>query len=183
MSYDFPKRAKPSAGSSNRWLMSFADLLSLILTFFVMLYSMTDPVQIVPKPTKNFNSTVEFQDNGKGSQIQLQTQPGNVDNEYMESVIRDKITHDNDMRKLYVKIIDDKLTIYTGMDNLTDATIKALYDTISPLKSATGIVADNIDDARAVAYKFNKIGMTENLAYFEDNNLQNNVKILVYPKY
>lgn len=182
MSYDFPKRAKP-ASSNNRWLISFADLISLILTFFVMLYSMTDPVQIIPKPTKKFNSSIEFEESGKNSQVKLQTQPGNVDNEYMESIIRDKIANDDDMKKLQVKIIDDKLTIYSSIDVLTDATIKAIYDTLSPLAASTGVVASNLTKARAVAYKFNKVGMEEELSYFEDNNLQNNVKILVYPKF
>jgi len=181
MNFDFPKRERPAA--NNRWLMSFADLLSLILTFFVMLYSMTDPIQINTKPSKNYNSAVEFKDGGKDAKIALENPLATVDNGYIESVIRDKIIHDDGMKKLHVKIINDKLTVYADKTSYTDQTIKALYDTITPLSSVTGVVASDLATARDVAHKFNKLGMTDNLTYFEDNNLQNNVKILIYSKF
>lgn len=40
-----PRWAQDDAGSSTAWLISFTDVIALMLTFFVLLYAMSDPVQ------------------------------------------------------------------------------------------------------------------------------------------
>lgn len=174
---------KKVTDNPNKWLFSFADLISLILTFFILIFSMAEPIQLTNQYTEGYNSPIAMQKDINGSKIRLAQIDDTIDNQYVESIIRNKIANENEMRKLNVKIIDDKLTIYAHKNIFTPEAIQAIYDTITPLSSATAVVAGRLAEARAVAYKLNNVGMTENLSYSEDKNLQNNVKIIVYPKF
>jgi len=174
--------SKPIYVGGSQWMVSFADLLSLILTFFVMIYSMTDPIEIT-KPSEIYNSSFNFDEESKNLQVKLASEQDNMNNEYVMDIIKHKITNEDDMKNFAVKIVNDNLTVSSPKDELTPLALKAVYDTISPLSSKTSINANNLVDARAVAYKFHELGMKDNIAYFEDNNLQNKIEIVVYPKF
>ena len=174
---------KETTANPNKWLFSFADLISLILTFFILIFSMADPIQLTNEYTNSYNSPIAMQEDNKSSKIALTKEHGAVDNDYLLSIIKNKIANDDGMRRLNVKIIDGKLTIYAHKNSFGPKAIQAMYDSIAPLSSATSIVAKNLEEARAVAYKLNKLGLTDNLTYSLDKNLQNNIKIIIYPRF
>ena len=143
---------------------------------------MTDPIAIV-KPSEIYNSSFNLDEESKNLKVKLASEQDNLNNEYVMDIIKHKIANDDGMKNFAVKIVDDKLSVSSPKDELTPLALKAIYDTISPLSDKTSINAKNLIDARAVAYKFQELGIKNNITYFEDNNLQNKIEIVVYPKF
>lgn len=174
---------KPVPDTANKWMLSFADLLSLVLTFFVLIYSMADPIQFTNKHTEDYNSSIAFQLGESPSQIKSAKQNTVVDNDYMLQVFADKSNNDEGMKKFSAKIADNNLTVQISMDNLTPSSIKAFIDTISGIDTDIRFVTQDLATSRDVANQFKNQGMENPIGYFEDKNLQNNLEIIIYPEF
>lgn len=179
---EFAFDKKPTPKNSNQWMLSFADLLSLILTFFVLIYAMAEPVQFTNEHKEDYNSSIAFQTSEDSSQIKSAKSTVVLDNEYLSSVLENKIANDEGMKNFNVRITDDKLMVATLNDNLSDEGIAALNETIGEISSEIQIISSDIGTARDVANKFKEIGIHAKISYFEDKSLQNKVEIIVYPK-
>jgi len=100
--YSNKSQEEVSAENSGAWLVSFADLLSLILTFFVLVYSISEIPE--KKWTEYSSSIVEFitgnkfkpldnslQVSEKSNSIKLKTKPAS-ELGYLKTIIDDKFS-------------------------------------------------------------------------------------------
>lgn len=174
---------KPVPDNANKWMLSFADLLSLILTFFVLIYSMADPIQFTNKHKEDYNSSIAFQLGDAPSQIKSAKQQTNVDNNYMLQVFADKSNNDEGMKSFIANIVDNKLTVKIPLDNLNELAIKSFRDTITSLDATIRFVTADVATSRDVAIQFKNQGLPNPISYFEDKSLQNNLEIIIYPEF
>lgn len=174
---------KPSTDNPNRWMFSFADLLSLILTFFILIFSMADPIQLTNQYRKDFNSPVAFQDGSKESQITIASDQNVIDSDYLALIIKDKTRKDDGMKAFQISTSDESLILTTNKTSINDLSIQAIYDSFKPLPCKISVVANSYENSRAIAQKLHDIGLNENLSYFRDKQLGDDVKVIVYPKF
>lgn len=173
---------KPVEHNPNKWMLSFADLLSLVLTFFVLIYAMADPIQFTNQHIDTNNSAISFQLGEDKEKIKLKNEVL-VDNKYLKNVIQNKIANDEGMELFKTKTSGGNLIISSDISNLTPLSIKALQDTLKATNADIRFVAGTLKDAQLVAYKFTEAGMKNKVSYYEESRLQSMVDIIVYPKF
>lgn len=175
--------SKPRPNNSQKWMLTFADLLSLILTFFVLIYSMADPIQFTNTYNEDFNSSKLFEVDNNESKIQLGIEKNVVDNSYMQNIFQNKIGNEQDLKNLKTKIDNDKFVVFASKETIDDKTLLAFYQTVKSFDNQIRIIAQDLNDSHNIAHKLQQLGMTNNLGYFEDNNLQNTIEIVIYPQF
>ncbi len=173
---------KPVEHNPNKWMLSFADLLSLVLTFFVLIFAMAKPIQFTNEYKENYNSSIQFEQGDEESQIKL-AQEVAVEDEYLLSIILNKIENDEGMEEFSAMLENDKLTLQIANKDLTEAAATALYNTIKSTASETWLIASSLGSAKKAAYLLKNTGMKRKISYYSDKSLQNIVKIIVYPKF
>jgi flagellar motor protein MotB len=174
---------KPVDSNPNKWLLSFADLLSLILTFFVLIYSMAEPMQFTNEHREDYNSSIAFQRGLDASQIESAQQKNVLDNTYLLGVISDKTANDDGMKGFVASIDEEELKISISRDRLNVDSAKSLFQTIDGIGGQMRFVSADLATSRDVANQFQKLGMQNPITYFEDKSLQNNIEIIIYPEF
>ncbi len=109
-----------------RWMMSFADLLSLIFGFFVLLYSMTAVENNAWKNVSyslakrlNPNRTLAYNPSTEKLSFPKLLQPHAIDLEYLLSVVRDKINEAPPLAELIkLSLLEDRLVISLPADKV-----------------------------------------------------------------
>lgn len=173
---------KPVEHNPNKWMLSFADLLSLVLTFFVLIFAMAEPIQFTNEYENTNNSSIAFVIGKDDSKITLEKEVA-IDNNYLQDVLTNKILNDEGMESFSTKIREGKLVIFGTNENLNDISIEALYNTIKDVEGEMRFVAKDLSTAKSVAYKFMAVGMKNHISYFANKDLQNKVEIIIYPKF
>jgi chemotaxis protein MotB len=115
------------ADAKGAWMVTFTDLVSLMLTFFVMLFSMatvqvdkwdqiTDSLSTTLNPKKtesvatataDFNISTVFRERA-------------INLEYLEAVLTEKVDKDKILSRAMVQLLDDRLLISLPSDLLFD---------------------------------------------------------------
>lgn len=116
----FGKRetAVKGKGKSGAWMVTFTDLVSLLLTFFVMLFSMstlqldkweaiTDSLSTTLNPTKIetvASATAEYN-------ISTVFRKRAINLEYLQAVLHEKMAQDKILSRSMIQLLDDRLLI------------------------------------------------------------------------
>jgi hypothetical protein len=118
--------------TSNKWLLSLADLISLILTFFVMIYSTKEmPQEQYDKITSSFKNYIQGEKNTEKYKFQKKLDDNNASSKqpsgltYVENIINRTFEEDTSLR-LSVKKETNQLTIAFEPENLVSAPSKEL---------------------------------------------------------
>ncbi|MBL4601495.1 MAG: OmpA family protein [Emcibacteraceae bacterium] len=114
---------EPSKSDPNGWMIIFADLLALLLTFFVLMFSMSS-VQVaeweamVSSLSENLNpARAEIQDvdwNKIDEALIFEETALSLD--YLKSIFQEKLSHDPILTRSTVSVLDDRLAISLPAD-------------------------------------------------------------------
>jgi len=114
---------------SKTWIVTFSDLISLMLTFFVMLFSMsnvnlgewdqiTDALQRTLNPTEEKEQVI-FQPSDFNISTVIRESAANLD--YLASVMEELLSEDELLRDSFVMRLDDRVLIALPSDALFEA--------------------------------------------------------------
>lgn len=108
-----------------RWLITFADLMSLLLTFFVMLFAMSsvneetwkllaDTLSQKLNPARGYDETIKLTDRT----VDTFASADGADLDYLYAVIADKTRTDSLLKRAVVQRLDDRIVITVPSDLL-----------------------------------------------------------------
>lgn len=114
-----------SGGTNMAWMLTFADLISLVLTFFVLIYAMSAieqkqwylVKQSFAKRLNPSNALERVQSSADEVVTLLDTRQA-IDLDYLSNVIAEKISHFPELKDVQLRRLDDRLVI-----SLTDDTL------------------------------------------------------------
>ncbi len=136
---DAPRAHGPSQHTDRRWLITFADLMSLLLTFFVMLFAMStvneetwvllsDTLSQRLNPARGYDENIKLTDRT----VDTFASADGADLDYLYAVIAEKVRSDSLLRQATLQHLDDRIVITLPGDLLftedgTDVTGMARY--------------------------------------------------------
>ncbi|MEZ5757027.1 MAG: flagellar motor protein MotB [Emcibacteraceae bacterium] len=111
----------------NSWMVIFADLLALLLTFFVLMFSMSS-VQVsewqamVTSLSENLNpERAKIQDiNWNKIDEALSYEEEGLNLEYLKNIFEEKLSHDPILTRSTITVLDDRLAISLPADLIFD---------------------------------------------------------------
>lgn len=121
-------KPEPDAGSQQRWLITFTDLIALLLAFFVMLFSMS---AVEPEPWENMTNSLMAKLNpdfgwdslAAMSDLDAESAPAEnaADLDYLQAVLIDKIRNVPLLSQALLTRRADRLIISLQADSLFPA--------------------------------------------------------------
>ena len=154
-SEDFTPAAKPT---SNAWMITFADLTALLLTFFVLLFSMSsieiaEWEEIVASLSERLGLNIESTDDDQTAPLAIKETfvPKAVDLDYFQTVLESKFAGHPILVRAELKRLPDRMVISVPSDVLfkpssADLTETA-FEAIGILGDAMLVVGNRIDVA------------------------------------
>ncbi len=114
---------KPSEPPDESWLIIFSDLLALLLTFFVLLFSMNS-VQVakweavIESLSQNLNKKMAKIDDKDWKNIEVSMVPEKeaLSLPYLKKILEDKLQYDPILGRSSVNLLDDRLIITLPAD-------------------------------------------------------------------
>ena len=147
----------PASGPrKTAWMLTFADLLSLMLTFFVLLYSMNTLKQgkwseLVESLSQRLNPRSEIQDFTIVRDLgieRIDEKPG-ADLDYLYAIFVDKVEGTPELKGLSLRKLDDRLVISLSADTMFQPGVAALkftsITTLDTIVSLVGNVNNQVD--------------------------------------
>ena len=147
-------RKQVQQGASNQWMISFADLLSLVLTFFVLLFSMSvmeqkqwDVVRrafsVTPPDDNIINKTPAF-DRFSNPRVEITIAE---DLDYLETLLNKAIIDDGlNPADVTITTLEDRMVISLIGDNAFDVGASELNKKAQKTLSTLGEVLRNISN-------------------------------------
>ena len=148
----FAKPEKPSTS----WMLTFADLLSLILTFFVMLYAMSNAEtqryqSMAESLAQRLNPTRQettFELSAEKSITKVDRRVAK-DLSYLHGIIKDKLKSQPELTGIVVKRLDDRVAISLASDTMFNAGEAKLSsrsaETLALLSEVLGSINNKIE--------------------------------------
>lgn len=144
---EFDKIKEPEK-PSDAWMLTFADLVSLIITFFVLLYSMSairlDQWQEVKKSlsTKLNPRLIEkveepVKPEKKVTKIDLNTA---TDLEYLRAIIYEKILSSGVLNRVEISTLDDRIVISLSDDTFASGSVEVKKES----EIVIAVIADSV---------------------------------------
>ncbi len=113
-----PFGAGDRAENSKAWMVTFTDLVSLMLTFFVLLFSMSSVKvdkwdEMINALSKSLNPQLEERVTQPTAQFNISTvfQKRAINLEYLHAVIEEKVEPGSVLSKSKLELLDDRLVI------------------------------------------------------------------------
>lgn len=152
-------RAKATGDS---WMVIFADLLALLLTFFVLMYSMNS-VQVskwkamVESLSENLNperARIQEKD-WETAETALVQQKQALSLNYLKNIIEEKLQYDPILRRSTVQLLDDRLAISLPADLIFEKGSSALT------KESYAAMLELGDSLRNIKNRISVVGHTD----------------------
>lgn len=167
-----------------RWMLSFADLLSVILSFFVLIYSMSKPPDHhIPNAGDARTSKAPFSvtRHNSSSQIGLSSTDQDLSTNYLYDIIKEKVAMHNEQAKMQIISEADRLVISTKNEDFDDNVAIHMATIIKGMSNRVEIYSDNIDHSYSILKMLQQNGMDKNINFFASNDSQGKIDIVVYP--
>jgi chemotaxis protein MotB len=143
---------------NNAWMVIFADLTALLLTFFVLLFSMStisvdDWEEVITALSNKLGPHFESDAGQEGSALSIETTfvPKAVNLEYLNNILTTKLAGDPVLGRATIKLLDDRMVISLPSDALFHPSSALLTEqalsAVSLLGDALLVVGNRIDVA------------------------------------
>ncbi|MCW9033378.1 MAG: flagellar motor protein MotB [Alphaproteobacteria bacterium] len=144
--------------SSKAWMVTFTDLVSLMLTFFVLLFSMSSVKvdkwdEMINALSKSLNPQLEERVTQPTAQFNISTvfRKRAINLEYLHAVIEEKLEPGSALSKTELKLLDDRLVISLpgdlffnpGSAVLSKAAQEAMFELGGVLRNVDNLIGVN----------------------------------------
>jgi len=153
--------------ANNAWMITFADLIALMLTFFVLLFSMSQLQQqkwqsLVESLAGNLNATYKTETAKFAADYQPEAQiiPPGADLDYLEPILREHFAADPMLTGGMIQRVEDGLSISFPDERLFVGSAPELTARGAKVLFALGSVLRNLDNAVDVNARFRRSGTT-----------------------
>ncbi|PIR32846.1 MAG: hypothetical protein COV36_03450 [Alphaproteobacteria bacterium CG11_big_fil_rev_8_21_14_0_20_44_7] len=174
-------RRKPTAESDQpQWMISFADLLSLILTFFVLIYSMAQPMQMTNIYKWDYNSLVSLNTDINFSKINLEQGSDVMTNEYLLNIFTQRLKNEN-LDYLEIKTEHENFVISLSYDAINPEVLQKLAEILRSFNTNKHIFTADLARSYEIMGDLADLDVTEKIGAFEKDGIGDKVDIVIYP--
>ena len=149
---------EPEHKATKMWMLTFTDLVSLLLTFFVMLFAMSNVKvdewdKIIDSLSRTLNPTPEETIKKPTAQLNIGTllQRRAVNLEYLASVMQENLSADPILKDALVVLLEDRMIITLPSDLLFDAGAADISERARGAMFTLGAMFANVGNAIGVS--------------------------------
>jgi len=175
---------KPQSNTQQpQWMLSFADLMSLILTFFVLIYSMGKPIHKDNIYDDDRKTVVNANPDNKRNSVHIQRTDENMSTNYLLNVVQTKFDADPTLSKFKVGTEDDKIVIEINRNVFDPQSQLKLANVLRTIDNDTKIFSSKIDTSFEVSNKFTTNGLNKKMDILASHKIidPNLTKVVIYP--
>lgn len=172
-----------SAPSSQpRWILSFADMLSVVLSFLVLAYSMSLPAQKKERFFgKEGGGAFSVHDSRHSEDIAIAQNNQDLSTNYLQQVTEKKIKANPELvNKIVLKAQGDSLVMTVDTNDFISVA-PSLTQMLKVMKNDIWIYAANIDTCRNAYNELNKNGFSKNVTLIQSDLAKTQIDIVVHP--
>lgn len=175
------KKKQDGGPGQAKWMISFADLLSLILTFFVLIYSMAQPMQFTNIYERQYNSVVNLNPEVNFSQVKAERILNRVSSEYLMTLFEGKLSEGGAYDELSFSTKEDLFVISLDKDRVNPQVAAAVADILKNFGNQKKIVGPSLDDSYNIAQILDEKGVTEFVGFHQHDRLKDKIDIIIFP--
>lgn len=169
------------SSSSSQWMLSFADLLSLMVTFFVLIFSFGFPYYRISDYEKERETTVSVQKADVESNVKLSRTDENLSTNYLLSVISGKLKNDPQLRSFSAEYRGEKIIISLDEDKWNDSLALKITQILKAISNDIRIYTGELDRSYSIIEQMKKHKLTKKIDFFEDTQLTGKIDIVIHP--
>jgi len=154
---DFTAPEPSSGDSSKAWMITFTDLVSLLLTFFVLLFAMSNVkldewTKIIDSLSQTLNPAPEQEIARPTAQLNIGTlfRRRSVNLDYLSSVIEQKLSADPVLRDALIIRLDDRMVVALPGDLLFEPGAALVSESARDAMFTLGAMFANVGNSIAV---------------------------------
>lgn len=173
-----------SSPTQPRWIISFADLLSVILAFLVLSYSMSLPPN---KETTGFDkkegdNVFSVKKSETETKVNIDLGSGDdLSTNYLYQITEKKIKNDAELSsKLKLQSVGDSLVITLSASNYI-ALAPKLTQMLKNIKNDIWIYSNNLQTSRRAYEELQKKGFDKTITYVEKEMPDHRIDIVIHP--
>ena len=170
---------EPAIGRS-QWMLSFADLLSLILTFFVLIFSMANPMQQTNIFSHEYDSLINQESDINFSEIKIERYDSSISTDYLEGIIKDKLLQDEILQNIGVRTDHNKLIFSVPSLQISDELMYSLSDLLRVYDKRIHVYSVNLEFSKTIAEQLQENGITDGLGFYEQQDIKDRVDVIIY---
>lgn len=165
-----------------RWILSFADLLSVILCFFVLMYSMSQPNdKIVEKYDNNSTNQASINTSPNNQNIKIAKTDINLSTSYLMNVIAEKANRDSDLQQLNLSQKGENIVISLTETQFNSQLAPKLSALLKPISNDIFLFTSDLDKSYDVANILKQNYMDKNITIIESPNRKGKIDFVIYP--
>jgi len=148
---------EPEHHNTKMWMLTFTDLVSLLLTFFVLLFAMSNVKidewdKIIDSLSQTLNPAIEETISKPSAQLNIGTlfQRRAVNLDYLAGVIEENLSNDPLLRDVLIVRLEDRLMLALPGDLLFEPGAAVITERARGAMHTLGAMFDNVGNAIAV---------------------------------
>lgn len=166
--------------ASPAWMLSFADLLSLVLTFFVLIIATAKPIVQGSVYEQTGETIISAKTEERENKILLQVSEQDLSTNYLYKIMKEKFALDKDLASLKLTPHDNKLSISVTSNKFNQLSGK-LARLIKVIDNQIWIYSANIDDSQTALILLQQNGLNKNLAIAQSHMPKGQIDIVIFP--
>ncbi len=165
-----------------RWIVSFADLLSVVLSFLVLAYSMSLPANTKPKNyIKPGDGAFSVNQSMHQQNIAITHNNQDLSSNYLYQVMEKKIAADSALSpNITLRSVGDSLIMTIKVTSFLDFAPR-LTQLLKVLKNDVWIYSSDIDTSKRAHEELKKSGFDKNITIMQSDIPNTQIDIVVHP--
>lgn len=154
---DFEEFAEPEHGNTQAWMLTFTDLVSLLLTFFVLLFAMSSVkvdewTKVIDSLSQTLNPAPEKEIAKPTAQLNIGTlfRRRAVNLDYLSSVIEENLSSDPVLHNALIVRLEDRIIIALPGDLLFEPNAATVSENARDAMFTLGAMFANVGNSIAV---------------------------------